>query len=140
MGVFLLLLKTNMQDFITIILKSCLQSTDIFGLLSIWLTFWSVSEYIFPMIWAAIFRVSVVRSSKALWMTGMMRARDGASTKWTNLVWSNLSRQTVVLRVGSCNACIKLGTIAEERIFHTIKFYQNKKTKSSSSLKTCCVH
>ena len=75
-------------------------------------TFWSVSEYMLPMIWAAIFRVSVERSWKALWTMGMMRARDGASMKWTNLVSSKVCKHFWVFREGSVRASSRTGAMA----------------------------
>lgn len=60
-------------------------------------SFWSVSEYMLPIIWAAILRVSVLRSMNARCTTGMMSARDGASMKWTNCVSSRVCRQVAVL-------------------------------------------
>jgi len=76
------------------------------------LTFWSVKEYMLPMIWAAILRVSVDRLRNARCTTGIMRARDGASMKWTNLVSRRRCRQLVVFFVGSCSAASSIGTIA----------------------------
>lgn len=75
-------------------------------------TFWSVREYMLPMIWAAIFRVSVERSWKALWTMGMMRARDGASMKWTNLVSSKVCKHFWVFREGSVRASSSTGAMA----------------------------
>lgn len=65
-----------------------------------------------PMIWAAIFRVSVERSWKALWTMGMMRARDGASMKWTNLVSSKVCKHFWVFREGSVRASSRTGAMA----------------------------
>lgn len=76
-------------------------------------TFWSVKEYIFPIIWADIFLVSVFLSWKALSTTGMIRASEGASIKWTNLVSSNVCRHTSVFFAGSCRASSNTGTMAE---------------------------
>ena len=75
-------------------------------------TFWSVREYMLPMIWAAILRVSVDRSWKALWTMGMMRAREGASMKWTNFVSSSVCRQFWVLLDGSVRASNRMGVMA----------------------------
>lgn len=75
-------------------------------------TFWSVREYMFPMIWAAILRVSVDRSWKALCTMGMMRAREGASMKWTNLVSSSVWRHVWVFLDGSVRASSRMGVIA----------------------------
>ena len=66
----------------------------------------------FPIIWADILRVSVLLSSKALSTTGMMRAKEGASMKWTNLVCRRVWRQVEVLRPGSWRADNRVGTIA----------------------------
>lgn len=65
-----------------------------------------------PMICAAIFRVSVERSWKALWTMGMMRARDGASMKWTNLVSSRVCRHFWVFLDGSVRASNRTGAMA----------------------------
>ena len=65
-----------------------------------------------PMIWAAILRVSVERSWKALWTMGMMRAREGASMKWTNLVSSSVCRQLWVRLDGSVRASNRIGVMA----------------------------
>ncbi len=89
------------------------------------LTLWSVSEYILPMICAAIFLVSVDLSWKALCTTGMIRASDGASIKCTNLVSSRVCRQVVVFLVGSCRASSKLGTMAVGNIKHHITQQMN---------------
>ena len=57
--------------------------------------------------------MSVERSWKALWTMGMMRAREGASMKWTNLVSSSVCRQFWVLREGSVRASSRIGVMAE---------------------------
>lgn len=75
-------------------------------------TFWSVREYMLPIIWAAIFRVSVDRSWKALWTMGMTRARDGASMKWTNLVSSRVCKHFWVFLEGSVRASSRTGAMA----------------------------
>ena len=49
---------------------------------------------------------------KARCTTGIMRAREGASMKWTNLVSSRVCRQGVVRRVGSWSALSRSGTMA----------------------------
>ena len=49
-------------------------------------SFLSVREYMFPMIWPAIFLDSVERSSRVRFRVGMMRAREGGSMTWTNSV------------------------------------------------------
>lgn len=67
----------------------------------------------FPMIWAAIFLVSVERSWKALWTIGMISAKDGASMKWTNLVSSRVCRHFWVFLEGSVRASNRTGAIAE---------------------------
>lgn len=77
-------------------------------------TFWSVREYMFPMICAAILRVSVDRSWNALWTMGIIKARDGASMKCTNLVSSSVCRQWCVLWDGSVKASSRMGVIAVE--------------------------
>lgn len=91
-------------------------------------TFWSVREYMLPMIWAAILRVSVERSWKALWTMGMMRAREGASMKWTNLVSSRVCRQWWVLRDGSVRASSKMGVMAERRKEALLRVYNKYKS------------
>ena len=79
-------------------------------------SFWSVSEYMFPIIWAADFLVPVDLSRKALCTTGIIRARDGASIKWTNWVSNNTRRQSAVFWTGFCNAASNSGTIARKSI------------------------
>lgn len=74
-----------------------------------------MSEYIFPIIWADIFLVSVDLSWNALWTTGMIKARDGASIKWTKRVSNNADRHGEVFLVGSWSASSKVGTIAIQR-------------------------
>lgn len=78
-------------------------------------TFWSVREYMLPMICAAILRVSVDRSWKALWTMGMIRASEGASIKCTNLVSSRVCRQCCVLCDGSVRASSRMGVMAKNR-------------------------
>lgn len=65
-----------------------------------------------PIIWAAIFRVSVDRSWKALCTMGMMRAKDGASMKWTNLVSRRVCKHFWVFREGSVRASSRTGAMA----------------------------
>lgn len=84
-----------------------------YGELFWYCTFWSVKEYMFPIIWAAIFLVSVERSWKALWTIGIISAKDGASMKWTNLVSSRVCRHFWVFLEGSVRASNKTGAIAE---------------------------
>ena len=67
-----------------------------------------------PIICAAIFRVSVTLSKNALSTTGIIKARDGASIKWTNLVSSRLWSEIHVFLAGSCKASNNTGTIAEK--------------------------
>lgn len=57
--------------------------------------------------------MSVERSWKALWTMGMMRAREGASMKWTNLVSSSVCRHVWVLLDGSVRASSRMGVMAE---------------------------
>lgn len=66
-----------------------------------------------PMIWAAILRVSVERSWKARCTMGMMRASEGASMKWTNLVSSSVCRHVCVFLEGSVRASSRMGVMAE---------------------------
>jgi hypothetical protein len=56
--------------------------------------------------------VSVDLSWNARWTTGMMRASDGASMKWTNLVSRRVWRQWPVFCEGSWSALSKVGTMA----------------------------
>lgn len=93
-------------------------------------TFWSVREYMLPMICAAIFRVSVERSWKALWTMGMIKAREGASMKCTNLVSSRVCRQVWVLLEGSVRASSRMGVMAEGRT-NGVSF-QNKSITNSN--------
>ena len=44
---------------------------------------------------------------------GMMRAREGASMKWTNLVSSSVCRHVWVLLDGSVRASSRMGVMAE---------------------------
>lgn len=67
-----------------------------------------------PIICAAIFRVSVERSWKALWTMGMIRASDGASMKWTNLVSSRVCRHFWVFLDGSVRASSRTGAMAAD--------------------------
>lgn len=56
--------------------------------------------------------MSVERSWKALWTMGMMRAREGASMKCTNLVSSSVCRHVWVFLDGSVRASNRMGVIA----------------------------
>lgn len=59
--------------------------------------------------------MSVERSWKALWTMGMMRAREGASMKCTNLVSSSVCRHVWVLLDGSVRASSRMGVMAKGR-------------------------
>lgn len=55
---------------------------------------------------------SVERSWNARCTTGMIRASEGASMKWTNLVSRRVCKQAEVFLVGSCSAASNSGTMA----------------------------
>ena len=88
-------------------------------------TFLSVRAYILPTIWADIFLVSVDLRSRALWRTGIIRAKDGASIKCTNDVRERTFRHLAVWVDGSLSASSKTEEIAGGRKCTCQQTYKN---------------